>query len=89
MSSDRSADATVAIAQITVRARDCQRRPRWPPFIGDVLTYRGQEWTIVGLFVGADPITSEVEEYLVLEGHGIEEQVHEADGGRGERGRAL
>lgn len=60
-------------SQITVRARDCVGRPNRPPFIGDVLDYRGQEWTVVGLFMGADPITSEVEEYLILEGrHALE-----------------
>ncbi len=55
-------------SQITVRARDCLGHIHRPSFIGDVLAYRGQEWVIVGLFMGADPITSEIEEYLVLEG---------------------
>jgi hypothetical protein len=55
-------------SQITVRARDCVGRPSRPPFIGDLLDYRGQAWTVVGLFMGADPITSEIEEYLILEG---------------------
>lgn len=71
-------------SQITVRARDCVDRPNRSPFIGDVLAYKGQDWVIVGLFMGADPITTEVEEYLVLEGrHVMMEE-------RGEqRGRAL
>ena len=55
-------------SQITVRARDCLGRPNRPPSIGDVLAYRGQDWMIVGLFMGTDPITSEVVEYLVLDG---------------------
>lgn len=55
-------------SQITVRARDCVGRPSRPPFIGDLLDYRGQEWIVVGLFMGADPVTSEIEEYLILEG---------------------
>ena len=61
-------------SQITVRARDCLGRFSRPSFIGDVLAYRGQEWTIVGLFMGADPITSEIEEYLVLEGRRLVEE---------------
>lgn len=69
-------------SQITVRARDCESRPNRFHYIGDQLTYRGQEWVIVGLFMGADPITSEVEEYLVLEGRVLEERGHE-------RGRAV
>jgi len=35
--------------------------------------YRGREWTIVGLFMGADSNSSEPEEYLVLEGDLTEE----------------
>ena len=74
------------ISQITVRARDCEGRPNRFPHIGDLLTYRGQEWVIVGLFMGADPITSEVEEYLVLEGRAEGRAVEE----RGQqRGRAF
>jgi hypothetical protein len=69
-------------SQITVRARDCLGRIQRPSFIGDVLAYRGQEWVIVGLFMGADPITSEVDEYLVLEGR-------HSDGERGERRGSL
>jgi hypothetical protein len=46
------------------------------------MTYRGQEWVVVGLFMGADPITSEVEEYLVLEGRVVEERGQE-------RGKAI
>jgi hypothetical protein len=37
----------------------------------------------VGLFVGADPITSEVEEYVVLEGRVTEERASEAMGVEG------
>lgn len=74
-------------SQITVRARDCTGRPGRPHLIGEVLGYRGQEWAVVGLFMGADPITTEVEEYLVLEGRpGGNGAMNE----RGEvRGRAL
>jgi hypothetical protein len=36
--------------------------------IGDVLGYKDRQWLVVGIFMGADPMTSEVEEYLVLEG---------------------
>ena len=64
-------------SQITVRARDCESRPNRFHYIGDQLAYRGQAWVIVGLFMGADPITSEVEEYLVLEGRVMEERGHE------------
>jgi hypothetical protein len=86
----------LANAQITVRARDCQGRPKHRPFfIGDVLAYRGQEWIVVGLFMGVDQSSggasgkaSEVEEYLVLEGRQIEEPAH-AQEGREERGKAL
>jgi len=67
----------VATSQITVRARDCESRPNRFHYIGDQMTYRGQEWVIVGLFMGADPITSEVEEYLVLEGRVLEERGHQ------------
>lgn len=55
-------------SQITVRARDCWDRATHAPLIGEVLAYRGQDWIVVGMFMGADPITSEIEEYLVLEG---------------------
>ena len=75
-------------SQITVRARDCVDRPSRSPFIGDVLAYKGQDWVIVGLFMGADPITSEVEEYLVLEGRPVEEPVRVVERG-GERGRVF
>lgn len=67
-------------AQITVRARDCLGRLHRPHVIGDILAYRGQEWTVVGLFMGADPITSEVEEYFVLEGPEVVEERREARG---------
>lgn len=71
-------------SQITVRARDCAGRPH---LIGDLLAYKGQDWVVVGLFMGADPITSEIEEYLVLEGRPVENRIV---GGRGEvRGRAF
>lgn len=81
--------------QITVRARDCLRRPWRPAYIGDVLTYRGQDWAIVGLFMGADPITSEIEEYLVIEvieGRSLEDRSLEGsisieEEGRETRGR--
>ncbi len=66
--------------QITVRARDCLGHIHRPSFIGDVLAYRGQEWIIVGLFMGADPITSEIEEYLVLEGRHTEGERRERHG---------
>ncbi len=74
-------------SQITVRARDCTGRPGRPFLIGDMLAYRERDWVVVGLFMGADPITSEIEEYLVLEGrmggNGVKDE-------RGEvRGRAL
>jgi hypothetical protein len=73
-------------AQITVRARDCTAGPSRPHLIGDMLAYRGQDWVVVGLFMGADPITSEVEEYLVLEGRPVSDRVLDE---RGEvRGRA-
>ncbi|MGH2376745.1 MAG: hypothetical protein ACREJL_06600 [Candidatus Methylomirabilales bacterium] len=73
-------------SQITVRARDCVSRPGRPQLIGDTLAYRGQDWVVVGLFMGADPITSEMEEYLVLEGREIDDRLVEE---RGEvRGRA-
>ena len=83
----------MATAQITVRARECQGRPKHRPFfIGDVLAYRGQEWIVVGLFMGVEQPNSEseseVEEYLVLEGRQIEEPAH-AQEGREERGKAL
>ncbi len=67
-------------SQITVRARDCLGHIHRPSFIGDVLAYRGQEWVIVGLFMGADPITSEIEEYLVLEGRYSGEERRERRG---------
>jgi hypothetical protein len=54
-------------SQITVRARECTNKPSRPPLIGEILDYRGQEWIVVGLFMGADPGASHVEEYLVLE----------------------
>lgn len=57
----------MANSQITVRASECVPRARGSSFIGEVLAYRGQEWMVVGLFMGADPVTTEVEEYLVLE----------------------
>ena len=83
----------MATAQITVRARECQGRPKHRPFfIGDVLAYRGQEWIVVGLFMGVEQPNSEseseVEEYLVLEGRQIEEPAH-AQEGREERGKVL
>ncbi len=53
--------------QITVRARDCRGHTSRIASIGESLTYRGTEWTVVGLFMGADPLTGELEEYLVLE----------------------
>ena len=53
--------------QITVRARDCLDRPSRSPLIGDVMSYRGQDWIVVGMFMGADPGTREVEAFLVLE----------------------
>lgn len=62
-------------SQITVRARDCRGRDTRFPSVGEALTYQGREWTVVGLFVGADPSTSELEEYLVLEGEPEEEGV--------------
>jgi hypothetical protein len=76
-----------ATSQITVRAREChaQAKPR-PFFIGDVLAYRGQEWIVVGLFMGMDQASSEVEEYLVLEGRAVESAVGE---GRDARGKAV
>ncbi|MDR7518703.1 MAG: hypothetical protein QN131_03505 [Armatimonadota bacterium] len=43
--------------------------------IGEVLIHSGREWTVVGLFMGADPTTGELEEYLILEGSGTEERV--------------
>lgn len=55
-------------SQITVRARDCVDQARRPMLIGDVLGYKDRQWLVVGIFMGADPMTSEVEEYLVLEG---------------------
>lgn len=85
----------LAISQITVRARECQGQSKHRPFfIGDVLAYQGQEWIVVGLFMGVEPSSSdgEVEEYLVLEGRQIEEQAHAQDErqeGRRERGKAL
>jgi hypothetical protein len=78
-------------SQITVRARECQGRPKHRPFfVGDVLAHRGQEWIVVGLFMGAEQSSSEseVEEYLVLEGRQIEEPA-QAQEGREERGKAL
>lgn len=59
---------SMVTSQITVRARDCTGRPGRPHLIGDMLGYRGHDWVVVGLFMGADPITTEIEEYLVLEG---------------------
>lgn len=53
--------------QITVRARDCLDRSSRTPLIGDVLAFRGQDWIVVGMFMGADPGTREVEAFLVLE----------------------
>jgi hypothetical protein len=53
--------------QITVRARDCLDRPSRSPLIGDVVTFRGQDWIVVGMFMGADPGTRDVEAFLVLE----------------------
>jgi len=32
-----------------------------------VLGYRGEDWIVLGLFLGVDAVTREVEEYLVLE----------------------
>lgn len=75
-------------SQITVRARDCVDRPNRSPFIGDVLAYKGQDWVIVGLFMGADPITTEVEEYLVLEGRHVKDGSVTEERGE-QRGRAL
>jgi hypothetical protein len=54
--------------------------------IGDVLAYRGQEWIVVGLFMGMDQASSEVEEYLVLEGRAVESALSE---GRDARGKAV
>lgn len=70
-------------SQITVRARDCLDRVGRPHLIGDLLVYRSQDWVVVGLFMGADPITTEIEEYLVLEGRPVEDR---GDRGVGERG---
>ncbi|MDR7522365.1 MAG: hypothetical protein QN168_07880 [Armatimonadota bacterium] len=61
--------------QITVRARDCGEATDRVFSIGEVLTHRGREWTVVGLFMGADSTTGELEEYLVLEGLETEERV--------------
>lgn len=72
-------------SQITVRARDCTDRPGRPHLIGDMLAYRGQDWVVVGLFMGADPITSEIEEYLVLGGRPLEDRLADRNG-MGERG---
>lgn len=73
-------------AQITIRARDCADRSQRPLLIGDVLGYRGRAWIVVGLFMGTDPITSEVEEYLVLERWVTNEsEAHELEG-RDQRG---
>jgi hypothetical protein len=58
--------------QITVRARDCAGHYHRPCFIGETLAYSGQHWTVVGLFLGADQVTNEIEEYLVLERNGEE-----------------
>ena len=82
-----------ATSQITVRARDCQvqTKPR-PFFIGDVLAYRGQEWIVVGLFMGMDQANGEVEEYLVLEGRHVESARHAESAlgeGRDARGKAV
>ncbi len=57
----------MATSQITVRARDCVPRARGASVIGETLAYRGHEWMVVGVFMGLDPVTTEVEEYLVLE----------------------
>jgi hypothetical protein len=77
----------LATSQITVRARECQGRPKSRPFfIGDVLGYRGQDWIVVGLFMGLDQASTEVEEYLVLEGRQIVEPLDE---GREARGKAV
>ena len=71
--SSKNRELPLMSSQITVRTRDCVGRPSRPPFIGDLLDYRGHEWVVVGLFMGADPITSEIEEYLILEGgHALE-----------------
>lgn len=61
--------------QITVRARDCGEASYRVLSIGEVLIHSGREWTVVGLFMGADPTTGELEEYLILEGSGTEERV--------------
>jgi hypothetical protein len=53
--------------QITVRSRDCGGNTSRVASIGESLTYLGTEWTVVGLFVGVDPVTGEVDEYMVLE----------------------
>lgn len=68
--------------QITVRARDCQVRAKPRPFfIGDLLTYHGQDWIIVGLFMGVDQANGEgVEEYLVLEGRQAENAMNVNEG---------
>jgi hypothetical protein len=64
----RGGDAPVTVStQITVRARDCLDRPSRSPLIGDVVDFRGQDWIVVGMFMGADPGTREVEAFLVLE----------------------
>jgi hypothetical protein len=82
-------DRLLATAQITVRARECQGRPKHRPFfIGDVLAYRGEEWIVVGLFMGVEQSSSEVEEYLVLEGR-QNEKSSLAQEGREERGKVL
>lgn len=60
----------MATSQITVRARDCAPRTRGVSVIGETLAYRGRQWVVVGLFMGVDPVTTEVEEYLVLEQRG-------------------
>jgi hypothetical protein len=60
-------------SQITIRARDCTHRSQRLLLIGDILPYKDREWVIVGLFMGVDPVTSEVEEYLVLDGWSVEE----------------
>ena len=56
----------VTTAQITVPARECTPRGRFSS-VGDTLAYRGQQWVVVGVFLGTDPLATEVEEYLILE----------------------
>jgi hypothetical protein len=74
----------LATSQITVRARDCQVHTKHRPFfIGDVLAYRGQDWIVVGLFMGIDQASSDVEEYLVLEGRHRESVLGDGRDGHG------